>query len=111
MTTKTLTPSKSKLNQLIVQSLKNVKETSWVGNLKFDTIEKALSSVNLSAKNGGWCVLKPFNIKGVSGFFTAFESGQINFESRILQTDEGFLIEEITLDAYNDIEAYVSKNY
>ena len=95
----------TKTNNIIVSCLKKVKGTQWAGNLTFDSMDKAITSIMLNTSNSGWYSPVPFRIKGVHGWFVANENGQILFECRIIKKeDDLYLIEEMTMAAFNQFE-------
>lgn len=94
-----------KANNLIVECLKKVKETQWVGNLTFESMDQAVTSIMVSTSNSGWYSPTPFKINGLTGWFVAHEDGQICFEYRIIKVDDNiYLKEELSMEAFNDFE-------
>ena len=92
-------------NNAITAALKVVKETQWVGSLKFDTIDKCLASMNLNTTNSGWYNPIPIRIKGLQGFFMVNEDGSLHFEQRIIKVEEGeYQIENLSNSGYDCFE-------
>lgn len=101
MTTLKNTPE----NNAKVSALKTIKEVQWVGEVTHDTINKALTAINLFQNvNSGWYNPVAIRLKGVSGIFMVNEDGSLNFESRVIKTDKGYKIEHLTNDGYNAFE-------
>ena len=101
MTTLKNTPE----NNAKVSALKTVKEVQWVGEVTHDTIDKALTAINLfQGSNSGWYSPVAVRLNGVQGIFMINEDGGLNFESRIIKTDKGYKIEHLTNDGYNTFE-------
>jgi hypothetical protein len=101
MTTLQKTPE----NKAKVSALKIVKETQWVGEVTHDTVNKALTAINLfQGTNSGWYNPVAIRLDGVKGIFMINENGGLNFESRIIKTEKGCRIEHLTNDGYNAFE-------
>ena len=92
-------------NNAKVLALKTVKEVQWVGEVTHDTIDKALTAINLfQGTNSGWYNPVAVRLKGVQGIFMINEDGSLNFESRIIKTDKGYKIEHLSNEGYNTFE-------
>lgn len=101
----TSAPATTPMNNAIITALKSVKETQWVGNLTFDRVDQASRSIMLNTLNSGSYNPRPFRIAGVTGWFLAHQGGQICFEYRmIVQNDYSILIEELSMQAFNEVE-------
>ena len=96
----------TKENKAKVSALKTVKETQWVGEVNHDSIDKCLTSINLSqGTNSGWYNPTAIRIKGVQGIFMINEDGSLNFESRIIKVDDRkYKIEHLSNGGYNAFE-------
>ena len=72
MTTLKNTPE----NNAKVSALKTVKEVQWVGEVTHDTIDKALTAINLfQGSNSGWYSPVAVRLNGVQGIFMINEDG------------------------------------
>jgi len=92
-------------NKAKVSALKTVKEVQWVGEVTHDTIDKALTAINLfQGSNSGWYNPVAVRLNGVQGIFMINEDEGLNFESRIIKTDKGYKIEHLTNAGYNAFE-------
>lgn len=97
--------AKTKENIAIVESLKKIKETQWIGNLVFDSITKCLASMNLQSGNSGHYNPIPTRINGLKGIFMINENGNINPEAKIIKDSEKeYRIEWMSNSAYNEFE-------
>lgn len=97
------------VNDAIELELRKVKETDWVGNLTFRTLEEALASINLAGLvNSGFYKPKCKRVKGVHGIFMINQNGCLAFDARVIKQDDGiYLIEYMTLSAFNELERRV----
>ena len=91
-------------NKSLIETLKKVNETDWVGNVEFQTLEDAVRILSNHAMNSGWSNPLPFRINGLTGMFISNDSGSLFFSERITKTETGFLVEEMTMEAYNKFE-------
>ena len=91
-------------NKNLIETLKKVNETDWVGNVEFKTLDEAVRILNNHAMNSGWSNPLPFTINGLSGMFISNDSGSLFFSERITKTETGYLVEEMTMEAYNKFE-------
>lgn len=94
----------TKENKSLVKCLKKVNETDWVGNVEFQTLDEAVRILNHNAMNSGWSNPLPFTINGLAGIFISNDSGTLFFSQRITKTETGFLVEEMTMEAFNKFE-------
>ena len=94
-------------NNAKVLALRVVKETQWTGEVTHDTIEKALTAINLfSQTNSGWYNPVPVRIKGAQGIFMINQDGGLHFESRIIKIENGhYKIEHLTNSGYDAFES------
>ena len=101
-----ITLENTKENNAKVSALKIVKETQWTGTVTHDTIDKALTAVNLfQGTNSGFYKPSAIRLKGVTGIFMINEDGGLNFESRIIkESSDKFTIEHMTTAGYNAFE-------
>lgn len=101
MTTLKNTPE----NKAKAEALRFVKQTQWVGEVTHDTINKALTAINLfQGTNSGWYNPVAVRLNGVLGFFMINEDGSLNFESRIIKTEKGYKIEHLSNSGYDNFE-------
>jgi hypothetical protein len=91
-------------NKNLIETLKKVKETDWVDYLEVETLDHAVRVLNTHSMNSGWSNPLPFRVNGLTGMYISNDSGSLFFSKRIIKTDTGFLIEEMTLQAYNKFE-------
>ena len=88
-----------------VKCLMMVKENQWAGNNTFSDLESALQSIKLSSFNSGWYKPTAVKINGLSGLFMINEDGSLFYDKRITKLNDGtFLVEEMSLTAFNDFE-------
>ena len=105
MTTLKSTPE----NNAKVAALKAIKEVHWVGEVTHNSIENALTAINLfQGTNSGWYKPQAVRLGGVQGIFMVNEDGGLNFESRIVKTEKGYKIEHLSNAGY---EAFESKYF
>lgn len=75
-------------NNAKVLSLRKVKEVHWVGEVTHDSIDKALTAINLfQGTNSGWYNPVAVRLNGVQGIFMINEDGGLNFESRVIKAE------------------------
>ena len=97
-------------NKIFIQVLKKIKETDWVGNTIHKDLEPCLTAINLSCRrNNGWYIPKPIRIKGLNGIFLLNEDGGLLCDYRILKDERGYLIETLTMSAFNKFEKMYSE--
>ena len=100
----------TKENKALIESLKKVNETDWVGNIEFQTLDEAVRIVNARSMNSGWSNPLPFTIKGLTGMFISNDEGSLFYDNRITKTETGYLVEEMTMQAFNKFEQnYIEK--
>ena len=88
-----------------VTALKTIKETQWVGNLTFDSLDKCFTSMNFNTLNSGWYKPAALRINGLKGIFMLNEDGGLNFEQKVIKLDENkFLIESLSNEGFNQFE-------
>jgi hypothetical protein len=88
-----------------VTALKTIKETQWVGNLTFDSLDKCLTSMNFNTLNSGWYKAAALRINGLKGIFMLNEDGGLNFEQKVTKLEENkFLIESLSNEGFNQFE-------
>lgn len=92
-------------NNAKVKALKLVKQTQWVGEITFDTIDKCLASMNMNTFNSGWYDPKALRIAGLHGIFMLNEDGSLYGEQRIIKiSDSEYKIEHLSNDGYKMFE-------
>jgi hypothetical protein len=94
----------TKENKNLIQCLKKVNETDWVGNIQFQTLDEAVRILNTRSSNSGWSNPLPFKVKGLTGMFISTDRGSLFYDSRIIKTESGYLVEEMTMQAFNEFE-------
>ena len=94
----------TKENKALIESLKKVNETDWVGNIEFQTLDEAVRILNMRSTNSGWSNPLPFRVKGLTGMFISTDEGNLFYGSRITKTKKGYLVEEMTLEGFNKFE-------
>tara|TARA_R110000782_G_C14501200_1_gene378637 strand:- start:192 stop:518 length:327 start_codon:yes stop_codon:yes gene_type:complete len=95
----------TKENEVFIKILKSMKETDWVGNLRFEDLETCLISVNMNiGKNGGQYTPSPIRLKGISNILVVNQDGSLCYDYRIIKEENSFLIETLTIDAFNKFE-------
>ena len=96
----------TKENNALVKALKKIAETKWVGNVTHDNLEKCLVGINLeSGVNSGWYSPVAVRIAGLTGYYMVNQDGSLCFDYRVIKLeDKKFLIETMTMEAYNQIE-------
>ena len=96
-------------NRKLIKALKTVNSCKWVGNTSFDDIDKCLVSIGLQTFNSGHYTMTPIKLKGRTGIYLVNEDGSLNYEFRILNEDNKFTIESLSVSGYNDFEqAYIN---
>lgn len=92
------------------KALQAVKQTQWVGETTHDTLDKALTAINLfQGVNSGWYTPKAIRVAGLQGIYMINEDGCINFESRVIKiSDNCYKIEHLTNEGY---QAYENKYF
>lgn len=97
-------------NKILIEILKKIKETDWVGNSIFETIEHCLTSINLeSGRNSGWYNPSVIRLKGISGIFLVNEDGSLLYDFRVFKTEKGYLKETLSMSSYNKFEEMYHK--
>ncbi len=87
-------------NEAKIVALKTIKETQWVGNIRFSNLELCLASLNLNTTNSGWYKPRAIKVKGLCGYFMINEDGSLYWEQRIIKEgDNKFLIEHLSNEA------------
>lgn len=99
-------------NNKIINALRKVKETQWVGELTFFTMDECLRSINFSTNNGGLYDPKAIKIEKVKGHFLVNKDNSIFYDARIIKKDDGkFKIEWLSNSGYDAFEnAYKLQN-
>jgi len=99
-------------NVKIVEALKSVKETDWVGNIKHASLELAFRAINNRSTNSGHYTMPVVRIPGLKGFYGINESKTIFFESRVMLIDDFYVIENLSNKGYSDFEnKYTDPNF
>lgn len=102
MTTLKNTPE----NNAKAQALKSVKETQWVGEITFDTLDKCLASINLNSFNSGFYKPVAIRINGLAGIFMVNQDGSLFYEYRVIKIDtDKFRIETLSNSGFEAFEA------
>ena len=100
----------TKENNARVNALKKVQNVVgkiyWVGNNKFNTLDRALRSVCMNTLNSGWYDPVPVSIKGLIGIYMINEDGTLFSESRIIKQDDIYLVEHLGTEGWNKYEDY-----
>lgn len=104
-----VTLSNTKENNAKVQALRAVQniigKIYWVGNVKFNTLDKALMSISFNSLNSGWYNPVPVSIKGLIGIYMINEDGSLFAESRIIKENDTYLVEHLRSEGYNKYES------
>lgn len=69
-----------------------------------------LGIIQLESCDGVYYKPKTIKINGVDGILPVFKSGQINFEFKIVKTNDGFILYRMTLSSYSAAEHFVSQS-
>lgn len=70
-----------------------------------ESLGNALMGANLNSGNGGWYNPKAIKIEGLSGVYMVNKDGNINCEYRFIEVSNGWQIQELTLKAFERLEA------
>lgn len=98
-------------NNIKVKILKTIKETDWVGNIVHTSLDKCLTVINFNTNNSGHYKPATVRIAKLKGFYLVNQDGSLHFDSRVIkENDDKFLIETLTMKAYNYFEREYSKN-
>lgn len=92
-------------NAKIASLLGTLSSTDYTPRRTHADMATALACCNLMSGNSGWYKPQAIAVKGLPGMYMLNEDGNINLEFRFTQTLEGVLVEEITLEAYNKLDA------
>jgi hypothetical protein len=96
----------TKENNAKVSALKTIRQTKWVGETTHDTLDKALTAINLfQGMNSGWYTPKAVRLPGVQGIFMVNEDGSLHAESRVIKLeDKVYRIEHLSNSGYKEFE-------
>jgi hypothetical protein len=96
----------TKENNAKVSALKTIKQTKWVGEITHDTLDKALTAINLfQGMNSGWYTPKAVRLSGVQGIFMVNEDGTLHFSSRVIKLEKKvYKIEHLSSAGYKEFE-------
>ena len=92
-------------NKALIEALKTIKQTQWVGNTVHTSMDACVTAINLYSNNSGWYKPMPIDVPGLIGNFIVNENGTIFYDARIIKEgDKAYRIEYMTMAAYNNFE-------
>lgn len=93
------------INKKAIKYLPTLSNEEYDKRSTFEDLRAAAESVNLhSGVDSGWYVPQAIKIQGAEGFYFLHQSGQINIECKVIETESGFLVLSMKMPAWNKFE-------
>lgn len=99
----------TKQNTVKIEALKKLNACEWVGNTTHDTLDACLAAINLNSDNSGWHKPTAIKANGLEGFYMLNQNGSIFCESRVIEQNDKFKIEHLTMAGWNKYESLLDE--